>query len=272
MSRIRHIAPTVRDVAASNTTLAGVTGVENGAHRRALARELLASALYVALVLLAALIAVPADRLPPDADMVWLMLGTAIGLLLAHWLAFRLAARITAEDGGWTPSAAQEAAAQLMGGLAVAVLAAAPFLVLDGTAARRRIAADSRRAAGRHRLPDRPAPWTQLGFRVDGGGTGAGVGGRRRRREERPGPLASLQQWRSKGFAPQPLHPHDARGEPMTSNDVTAGRADSVATGEPDEQLENAPAAVDRRLAADPDRPCTHRVSAASSARCSSSA
>lgn len=118
----------------SDITLAAAA--EHEAHRRTLAREMLASALYVALVLLAALIAVPDDRLPSDTDMVRLMLGTAVGLLLAHWLAFRLAARITAEDGGWTPSAAQEAGAQLIGGLAVAVLAAAPFLVMDGPAAR----------------------------------------------------------------------------------------------------------------------------------------
>lgn len=123
-------------VAGLNISLEGAVAAEHDAHLRVLGRELLASALYVALVLLAALIAVPADRLPPDADMVWLILGTAVGLLLAHWLAFRLAARITTEAGSWTPSAAQEAGAQLVGGLAVAMLAAVPFLVLDGTAAR----------------------------------------------------------------------------------------------------------------------------------------
>lgn len=120
----------------SSNTVGVPAATAQAAHRRVLAREGLASALYVALVLLAALLAVPSDRLPPDADMVWLILGTAVGLLLAHWLAFRLAARLTAEQGGWTPSAAQEAAAQLAGGLTVAALAAAPFLLLDGTAAR----------------------------------------------------------------------------------------------------------------------------------------
>ena len=119
----------------SSNTVEATAATEQDAHRRVLAREVLASALYVALVLLAALLAVPSDRLPPDAEMVWLILGTAVGLLLAHWLAFRLAARITTE-GDWTPSAAQEAAAQLAGGLAIAVLAAAPFLALDGTSAR----------------------------------------------------------------------------------------------------------------------------------------
>jgi len=120
----------------SSNTVEAAAATEHAAHRRVLAREVLASGLYVALVLLAALLAVPSDRLPPDAEMVWLILGTAVGLLLAHWLAFRLAARITTEQGDWTPSAAQEAAAQLAGGLAVALLAAAPFLVLDGTSAR----------------------------------------------------------------------------------------------------------------------------------------
>jgi hypothetical protein len=117
-------------------TLETADAAAHVAHRRALAREALASGLYVALVLLAALIAVPTEQLPSDAHMAWIVLGTALGLLLAHWLAFRLAARITTEQGDWTPSAAQEAAAQFAGGLAVAVLAAAPFVVLEAASAR----------------------------------------------------------------------------------------------------------------------------------------
>jgi hypothetical protein len=105
------------------------------AHRKLLARELLASALYVTLVLLAALVAVPSDRLPPDRRLVGIIVGSSVGLLLAHWFAFRLAARITTEQGDWTPPAAQEAAAQLAGGLSVALLAAVPFLVLEGSTA-----------------------------------------------------------------------------------------------------------------------------------------
>ena len=61
------------------------------AEERLAAREFFAAALYMALVLLAALVAVPTDRLPPDADVVGLLVGSAIGLTLAHWLAFRLA-------------------------------------------------------------------------------------------------------------------------------------------------------------------------------------
>jgi hypothetical protein len=106
-------------------------------HHRLLARELLASALYVALVLLAALVAVPVEQLPDDAWLMSLVLGTALGLILAHWFAFRLAAPLTAEDGSWSPTAAQEAGAQLAGGMSVAVLAVLPFVVFDGVTAYR---------------------------------------------------------------------------------------------------------------------------------------
>jgi hypothetical protein len=101
-------------------------------HTQVVAREFFAAALYMALVLLAALVAVPVDRLPGDADLVATMAGTAIGLVLAHWLAFRLAAHLTAEGGFGAASAAREAGAQIMGGLAVALVASVPFLVLDG--------------------------------------------------------------------------------------------------------------------------------------------
>jgi hypothetical protein len=102
---------------------------------RLVAREFFASALYMALVLLAALAALPKDRLPSDQDVVWLLLGSAIGLTLAHWLAFRLAAHLTTEGGFAAESAAREAGVQIAGGLAVATLASLPFLLLDGEAA-----------------------------------------------------------------------------------------------------------------------------------------
>jgi hypothetical protein len=105
------------------------------AHHRLLAREAMASALYLALVLLAGLIAVPRGSLPSDKVMVELIFGVGLGLLAAHWFAFRLAAHITAEDGTWTATASQEAAAQLVGGLSVATLASLPYLLLDGRTA-----------------------------------------------------------------------------------------------------------------------------------------
>jgi hypothetical protein len=106
-------------------------------HGRILAREFFAAALYMALVLLAALVAFPVERLPSDNVVVTTLIGTAVGLVLAHWLAFRLAAHLTDEGGIWSGSAPQEAAAQIAGGVGVALFASLPFLVLDGADALR---------------------------------------------------------------------------------------------------------------------------------------
>jgi hypothetical protein len=118
--------PTVPPVAATHAP-----------HQRVLAREFFAAALYMALVLLAALVGFPSARLPSDHVVVVTLIGTAFGLILAHWLAFRLAAHLTDEGGVWSGSAPQEAAAQIAGGVGVAVLAALPFVVLDGAEALR---------------------------------------------------------------------------------------------------------------------------------------
>lgn len=98
-------------------------------------REALASALYVALVLITTLAVLPVDRIPSDQEMVKLLLGSAVGLVAAHWIAFRFASRIATDGGEWTTEAAREAGAQLVGGLAVAAAAAVPFLFLDGRSA-----------------------------------------------------------------------------------------------------------------------------------------
>jgi hypothetical protein len=101
---------------------------------RQVAREFFAAALYMALVQWAALVAVPKDHVPDSGTVVGLLLGTAIGLILAHWLAFRLAAHLT-EGGFAAVSAAREASAQIAGGVAVALIASVPFLVLDSETA-----------------------------------------------------------------------------------------------------------------------------------------
>lgn len=101
-------------------------------HRRALAREFFASALYVALVLLAALVALPRDRLPTDHAVVATLFGTALGLVLAHFVAFRFAAHFTSEAGRAEAPLIQEAGAGLAGGLVVALIAAVPYLLFDG--------------------------------------------------------------------------------------------------------------------------------------------
>jgi hypothetical protein len=105
-------------------------------HDRLLLREFLASALYLDIVLLAALVAIPDRDLPTDNEMVILMLSTAVGLLAAHWFAFRMAAHVTAEGGSWDQHARGEAFAQLLGGLSAALLASLPYLLFDAGTAR----------------------------------------------------------------------------------------------------------------------------------------
>jgi hypothetical protein len=112
-----------------------VEHADRSQHVRAVAREFLAAALYLGIVLLAALAAVPRDRLPDDGVIVGTMLGVSVGLVLAHWYAFRLASHVTSETGRRPAEAAQEAGAQIAGGVSVAVLASLPFLITDGDAA-----------------------------------------------------------------------------------------------------------------------------------------
>src|SRR3954468_6915100 len=101
-------------------------------HHRQLLREFLASALYVDIVLFAALVAVPREDLPDDPHLVQTMLGTAIGLLFAHWFALRLASHASAEGGAAEEHAAQEAVWMLLGGVVPALVASIPFLISDG--------------------------------------------------------------------------------------------------------------------------------------------
>jgi hypothetical protein len=105
-----------------------------GSHRydTAITREFLASALYVSLVLLAALATIPATRVQDRGHAIALMLGTAFGLTLAHWFAFRLASGLTDGSGTISKHAGQEAAAQIAGGMTIAVLAAIPYLFASG--------------------------------------------------------------------------------------------------------------------------------------------
>jgi hypothetical protein len=98
------------------------------------AREFVACALYVDLVLLAGLAAVPAVDLPAGPVVAGIIVGSVIGLLAAHWLSFRLAVQATT-DGQWHDSAREAVIAQLAGGLGVALAGAAPFVVLSEPAA-----------------------------------------------------------------------------------------------------------------------------------------
>lgn len=110
---------------------------ETAPHRydTAITREFLASALYVALVLLAVLATIPATRVQDRGHAIGIMLGTALGLTLAHWFAFRLASGLADGSGVISKHAGQEALAQVAGGMTIAVLAAVPYLFASGKTA-----------------------------------------------------------------------------------------------------------------------------------------
>jgi hypothetical protein len=102
------------------------------ASRVPVVREFVTAALYVAIVLLALLAALPRDRILVEGSAIGgLLVGSAVGLVVAHWLAFRLAVHLTSPDRVSAHDATAEAAAQIAGGLAVGLIAAAPFVLTE---------------------------------------------------------------------------------------------------------------------------------------------
>jgi hypothetical protein len=99
-------------------------------HRRELVREGVTMALYIGISLVAVMLALPPEIGPSGSTMPALTIFlTAIGLLVAHVVAFRLSTRLT--HGGEVPAAqAQLVGAQLVGGLVVTAAAVAPVLLL----------------------------------------------------------------------------------------------------------------------------------------------
>ena len=92
-------------------------------------KEALTMALYVAICLLAALVVLPEDTTEDHAiGVIW---GTTLGLALAHWFAFRVAARMVAQ-GPMRPHDALAAGAQLAGAAAVAAIATVPTFFWSG--------------------------------------------------------------------------------------------------------------------------------------------
>ncbi len=87
-------------------------------------------ALYVAICLFAALIAVPRTAVHPRVlGIVW---GVTIGLAAAHWFAFRVSARLVGA-GAIRAHDVRSAVAQLAGAVAVALLASIPVLIFPET-------------------------------------------------------------------------------------------------------------------------------------------
>jgi hypothetical protein len=102
------------------------------AHRRERVREGVTMALYVSLSLLAVMLALPRDAVPASGESPAMVIFlTAIGLILAHQLAYRLSTRL-AHHGRLGREHLDLLAAQLVGGLLVTVVAVVPLLLLEG--------------------------------------------------------------------------------------------------------------------------------------------
>lgn len=92
-----------------------------------LRKEACTTALYVAICLLAALLAVPEDVVHTRVTgIIW---GVTVGLAAAHWFAFRVSARLVGAGTIRSPDV-RLAGAQLLGAVVVAVLASVPVVLL----------------------------------------------------------------------------------------------------------------------------------------------
>jgi hypothetical protein len=100
-------------------------------HHAELWREGLTMALYVTICLLAALSATGDDEYETLA-VVW---GTTVGLALAHWVAFRMAARMVGR-GAVDAHYAASSLAQVAGAATVALIGSLPVLALPDSAER----------------------------------------------------------------------------------------------------------------------------------------
>jgi hypothetical protein len=98
-------------------------------HRTELTLEVSTMALYVSVVLLAALVALEDGATTPDREMLGLIWGTTLGLALAHYFAFRVASRLV-RGTTFHKRDGEIALAQLGGAAIVAALCTIPVLLL----------------------------------------------------------------------------------------------------------------------------------------------
>jgi hypothetical protein len=106
-------------------------------HRTHLVREAATMVLYVSVVEIAELAAIPEDHFahgrvtgPVGAALLAVVWGTAVGLALAHWFAFRIAAPAFRGESP-TRLDAQVGLAQLAGAVFVAAISSLPVLLLN---------------------------------------------------------------------------------------------------------------------------------------------
>jgi hypothetical protein len=108
----------------------GVSHRHEHAHQRV--HEGVTMALYISLSLLAVLVALPSNLAPGSfATPALTIFLTSVGLILAHTLAFRISTRLV-HRGQLTAANVELLSAQLIGGLAVTVVAVTPVLLIGG--------------------------------------------------------------------------------------------------------------------------------------------
>lgn len=98
--------------------------------RREFVRESVTMALYLSLSLLAVLLAIPTSSQGSVEDPVGLIFLTAVGLLVAHLLAFAISSRLVS-SGSLDAEARLIAVAQIAGGAVVVVLVMLPMIFFD---------------------------------------------------------------------------------------------------------------------------------------------
>lgn len=103
--------------------------VDSAERMREWVHEAVTMALYVGLSLLAVLVALPPGTHLSETDLAVTVLMTAVALLLAHAVAFRLSSRLV-NKGLLDDAGRRLLAAQLVGGLATAVVASVPVFLL----------------------------------------------------------------------------------------------------------------------------------------------
>ena len=100
-----------------------MSSVPEPAESRELKRHAVEMALYIALSLLAVMVALPSElERTETVEVALTLIVTAIGLLAAHWLAFRVSTRL-ASGGILNPQELSILAAQLAGGAVVVAIA-----------------------------------------------------------------------------------------------------------------------------------------------------
>jgi hypothetical protein len=93
-------------------------------------REAATMTIYVAIVLMAELAAIPVDDLPRGWSLLVLVWGTTVGLALAHWFAFSVAAPAIGE-GFLTRQDVRLGVAGVLGSMVVAVLVTGGVLLFS---------------------------------------------------------------------------------------------------------------------------------------------